>query len=295
MINLQITDEKFDIFEPILKNNYLLVLNEKKLFQFYFFFYTLLVEKNNNITIKIGNKKLDSKNAILFSFCDFNEIIYNLTFKKGSLIYEYLESNIYDLNLLDEDIINYDLNNVIEVLIKKMSLDINYDLNIDLEKLIMTFTSFNFNYEIDDLTKIFNKIFCDYIKKNSNKIVIVFYNSNLFNFNFNEFDNCYVFDIGNNDLNLNNLIIDDNIRTFSINKIVENLEKKWPIEFYKDDCVNYIKKYFIAKKNKDVLYVYNEQEYLVYILMNKISNSNIEIIKKNFHIRDNIKSFLEHI
>ena len=56
MINLQITDEKFDIFEPILKNNYLLVLNEKKLFQFYFFFYTLLVEKNNNITIKIGKK-----------------------------------------------------------------------------------------------------------------------------------------------------------------------------------------------------------------------------------------------
>lgn len=157
MINLQITDTSFDIFEPILKHNYLLVLNEKKLFQFYFSFYTLLVEKNNNITIKIGNKKLDYKNAILFSFCDFNEIIYNLTFKKGSLIYEYLESNIYDLNLLDEDIINYDLNNIIEVLIKKMNLDIDHDLNIDLEKLIMNFTSFNFNYEIDDLSKIFNR------------------------------------------------------------------------------------------------------------------------------------------
>ncbi len=166
MINLQITDTSFDIFEPILKHNYLLVLNEKKLFQFYFSFYTLLVEKNNNITIKIGNKKLDYKNAILFSFCDFNEIIYNLTFKKGSLIYEYLESNIYDLNLLDEDVINYDLNNVIEVLIKKMNLDIDYDLNIDLEKLIMTFTSFNFDYEIDDLSKIFNKILYKFIKNN---------------------------------------------------------------------------------------------------------------------------------
>ena len=295
MINLQITNGDFDIFESILKYNYLLVLNEKKLFQFYFSFYTLLTEKNNNITIKIGNKKLDYKNAILFSFCDFNEIIYNLTFKKGSLIYEYLESNIYDLNLLDEDIINYDLNNVIEVLIKKMSLDINYDLNIDLEKLIMTFTSFNFNYEIDNLSKIFNKILYNFIKKNSNKTVIIFYDSNLFTFNFNEFDNCYVFDIGNNDLNLNNLIIDDKIRTFSISKIIENLEKRWPIEFYKEDCINYIKNYFITKKNKNELYAYNEQEYLAYILMNKLSNTNIDINKKNFHIRDNIKSFLEHI
>ena len=295
MINLQITNGDFDIFESILKYNYLLVLNEKKLFQFYFSFYTLLTEKNNNITIKIGNKKLDYKNAILFSFCDFNEIIYNLTFKKGSLIYEYLESNIYDLNLLDEDVINYDLNNVIEVLIKKMNLDIDYDLNIDLEKLIMTFTSFNFNYEIDNLSKIFNKILYNFIKKNSNKTIIIFYDSNLFTFNFNEFDNCYVFDIGNNDLNLNNLIIDDKIRTFSISKIIENLEKRWPIEFYKEDCINYIKNYFITKKNKNELYAYNEQEYLVYILMNKLSNTNIDINKKNFHIRDNIKSFLEHI
>ncbi len=295
MINLQITNGDFDIFESILKYNYLLVLNEKKLFQFYFSFYTLLTEKNNNITIKIGNKKLDYKNAILFSFCDFNEIIYNLTFKKGSLIYEYLESNIYDLNLLDEDVINYDLNNVIEVLIKKMNLDIDYDLNIDLEKLIMTFTSFYFNYEIDNLSKIFNKILYNFIKKNSNKTIIIFYDSNLFTFNFNEFDNCYVFDIGNNDLNLNNLIIDDKIRTFSISKIIENLEKRWPIEFYKEDCINYIKNYFITKKNKNELYAYNEQEYLAYILMNKLSNTNIDINKKNFHIRDNIKSFLEHI
>ena len=45
MINLQITNGDFDIFESILKYNYLLVLNEKKLFQFYFSFYTLLVEK----------------------------------------------------------------------------------------------------------------------------------------------------------------------------------------------------------------------------------------------------------
>ena len=294
MINMKITNKDNDIFESILKYNKILILNEKKFLEFYLLFYSLINEKNKEINIMIGNKVLNNKNSILFSFCDFNEIIYNLNFKKGSLMYDYLITNIYDLNLLDEDIINYDIDNILDFLTKKMNLNILYKLDIDLEKLITNFTSFKLNFDVDNLETIFNFLLENYISKNQDKIVIVFYNSNLFTFNWTKYNNCYVFDIGNNDIDSYNLILDKEIKNFSVDTIIKILEKKWPVNFENESVIQYVKKYFITIKSKNILYSDNEQEYLTYYILNKLLSSNIKIIKNNFHIHNNIKSFLEH-
>ena len=294
MINMKITNKDNDIFESILKYNKILILNEKKFLEFYLLFYSLINEKNKEINIMIGNKVLNNKNSILFSFCDFNEIIYNLNFKKGSLMYDYLITNIYDLNLLDEDIINYDIDNILDFLTKKMNLNILYKLDLDLEKLITNFTSFKLNFDVDNLETIFNFLLENYISKNQDKIVIVFYNSNLFTFNWTKYNNCYVFDIGNNDIDSYNLILDKEIKNFSVDTIIKILEKKWPVNFENESVIQYVKKYFITIKSKNILYSDNEQEYLTYYILNKLLSSNIKIIKNNFHIHNNIKSFLEH-
>lgn len=90
MTILNITDDNCEQEISIVKHNNILVKNERSFFKFYIYFYRCLIEKDRNIRISIGNQIISSKSYMLYSFTDYKELLENLSFKKNTLLYEYI-------------------------------------------------------------------------------------------------------------------------------------------------------------------------------------------------------------
>lgn len=293
---LSVNDSKEEKIVSIAKENNILVLSKLEMLKFFNLFYQTLKLKKKEIKISIGNKNLDYKNTILLSFCDYTEILENLVFKKGSMFYEFLISNIQDSIDLDNDILLYDISNIVQNTLESSELNINFEMEENIEKVILDFVQFDLKYEIKDLVNILNQLLTKFIEKNTTKNIVVFYDSELFDFPFSSFDNCYSFDISNNKIiKTYNLICDNNINEFEYKLLKNKLENIWPIEFLEEEIINYINEYFVKRALRIPLIATTEQEYLTYILMDKIYENNNQIKYNNFQLRDNVKSFLEHI
>ena len=296
MMNLKIVNKEEEFLEPILKDNSLFILDKNTFFKFYYQFYQCLENKDKNIKINIGEKMLEPKNTILFSFCDYKEILENLKYKKGTLFYEYLLSCLGELNILEEDVVFYDIANIAKNITEKANVKVFYNLEEDIEKLLFSTVDFTLDFEVKNIVEVLKNLLKSYIEKNQNKIFIIFYDSSLLPLKFEYFDFCYTFDISEQkDLDRYNLICMEEIKKFDINSFVEKLESIWPVEFYNEKVINYVQKYFIFKKCNISLIAHEEPEYLTYKLMSKIYNEEISIKLDNSTIRDNNKSFLEQI
>lgn len=295
-MNLKIQNEAEEYLITIIKDNSVFNLDKKEMFKFYYQFYQCIERKNKNIKIAIGEKTIDFKNTILFSFLDYKEIMESLKFKKGNLFYEYLISCLEDLNLLEEESIFYDIVTIVKEIIKKANLPISYDIEEDLEKLIFNFVDFNLEVDMNKISEIINCLLENFISKNRNKTFIIFYNSELISLNLDYFDFCYSFDVSDQkNIEDYNLICEDEVKKFDKEMLIEKLESIWPVEFDKEKIIVYTKKYFIYKKYNLPFIAYEEFEYLTYIILSKIYEDKIDISINNFVIRNNIKSFLTKI
>ncbi len=270
-----------------------MVINKKALFKFYYQFYRSIVLKEKDVEIYFGQKLLDSKNSILFSFLDFKEILNNLIFKKGTLFYEYLCISLNDLDLnLNEEIFN-SIIKINQELIQNINIDVDYDIDEDLEKILLNVVNFKCIFNVQKIDLIYNTLLEKIVSNNMNKIFIIFYDSDLLKLNINNYDNCYSFDISLSEKEYN-LICNEEIKYFNIDCIIDKLEGIWPIEFNKNKIQNYIIKYFSFQKANLFLEAYNEVEYLVYVLLNKMFNCDI-IVQNNCLLSNNVKSFLTKI
>ena len=268
-MNLKIIDDKNEFLESIIKNNKVMVINKKTFFQF------------------------DYKNCTLFSFLDFVEILNNLNFKKGTLFYEYMTFSLKEINIEESDKLLDEIMKIINKLIHNTNIDIDYEIEDDIEKILFNCIKFKYQLDISYIDKIYNKLLEKIILNNLNNIFVIFYDSSLLNLNIGTYDNCYTFDMSL-DLNNYNLICNNEVNYFDINYIVDILESVWPIAFNEEKIKNYVIKYFWFKKINLPLQSYDEIEYLVYILLNKIYNYCLPI--KNYCIiSDNVKSFLAKI
>lgn len=270
-----------------------MVINKKSLFSFYYKFYRLIELKDKNIKIFLGEKSIESKNCILFSFLDFTEILNNLNFKKGTLFYEYISSNLKEIDFEDSDNCLSDIAAIVKKLIENSDINIDYEIDDDIDKILFNCVAFKCQLDILKIDDIFNKLLGKIILNNLNKTFVIFFDSSLLNLNIFNYDNCYSFDISLK-LNNYNLICSNEISAFNIDYIIAKLESIWPIEFNSMQVKKYIVKYFELIKINFPLQSYNETEYLVYILLNKIYNYSFPI--QNFCIiSDNVKSFLTKI
>lgn len=295
MMNLLIDNKKEELFLSIKKDNAIFLLNKKSLFDFYYLFYEVLKNKTKEVQIKIGEKFLDSKNTILLSLCDYTEILESLSFKKGSLFYEYLVSIINMSNYLDNDILFSDLSNVIKNLLEESEVKFQYDINEDLEKMIFSFAEFSLKYNYCELSNTLNVMLKSFMEKNVSKLFIVFYNSSLLELNFKNVDNCYTFDVSEEkSLEQYNLICENNIKELNLENIIQRLETVWPVEFDKKIVMHDVSKYFMMKKVHLAYDIYSENELLVCKILDKMREEESQIISHNVIIRDNVKSFLEH-
>ncbi len=280
----------------ISKKNSILILNKLTFLKFYNNFYQLFENKNKDIEIFLENKLLDSKNAFLLTLTDQTEILENMNFKKGTLFYEYIVTQINSNETLDNDIIFYDLINILKNVQRSLKMNIEYEINEDLEKLILSQVEFNLKVNFENINEIINLLLKNYLEKNISKIGIIFYDSSIISIDINLYESCYFFDINSKKrIEEYNGIVDKEVKEFDLDFIISKLESIWPVDFNRDETMLYVELYWKSKLINLSLEVLNETSLLTYKLLDKMYNKESKIMIKNFEIRDNVKSFLEQI
>ena len=296
MITMKMKTSEEELQLDISKKNSILILNKLTFLKFYNNFYQVFENKNKDIEIFLENKLLDSKNAFLLTLTDQTEILENMNFKKGTLFYEYIVTQINSNETLDNDIIFYDLINILKNIQRSLKMNIDYDMNEDLEKLILSQVEFNLKVNFENINEIINLLLENYLEKNISKTGIIFYDSSLISININSYESCYFFDINSKKrIEEYNEIADKEVKEFDLDFIINKLESIWPVDFNRNETMLYIELYWKSKLINLSLEVLNEISLLTYKLLDKMYNKESKIIIKNFQIRDNVKSFLEQI
>lgn len=291
---MKTNEEEFQL--DISKKNSILVLNKLTFLKFYNSFYQIFTNKNKDVSIILENKLIDSKNAFMLTLTDQSEILENMNFKKGTLFYEYIITQINSNETLDNDIVFYDLINILKNIQGSSEMNMEYEVNEDLEKLILSQVEFNLKVDFENINEIIGFLLKNYLEKNKNKIGIIFYDSSLISFDINLYDSCYFFDLNvKKKLTEYNVIIEDEVKEFKLDFIISKLEDIWPVDFNKDEVTFYIGLYWKSDFVDLELEVTNEMSLLTYRLLDKIYNKKSKIMIRNFQIRDNVKSFLEQI
>ena len=280
----------------ISKKNSILILNKLTFLKFYNNFYQVFENKNKDIEIFLENKLLDSKNAFLLTLIDQTEILENLNFKKGSLFYEYIMNQIYSNENLDNDIIFYHLENILKNIQKTSKINVDYNIDEDLEKLILSQVEFNIKVNFEDINEIMNFMFKNYLEKNVNKIGIIFYDSSLISLDIDLFESCYFFDINEKkEVKEYNVVLGEEVKEFDLNFVINRLENIWPVEFNREEVIHRVEKYWKSKLIDLRLEVLDETSLILYSILDKMFNYESNFIIRKFQIRDNVKSFLEQI
>ena len=293
-MKMKTNEEEFQL--DISKKNSILVLNKLTFLKFYNSFYQIFTNKNKDVSIILENKLIDSKNAFMLTLTDQSEILENMNFKKGTLFYEYIITQINSNETLDNDIVFYDLINILKNIQGSSEMNMEYEVNEDLEKLILSQVEFNLKVDFENINEIIGFLLKNYLEKNKNKIGIIFYDSSLISFDINLYDSCYFFDLNvKKKLTEYNVIIEDEVKEFKLDFIISKLEDIWPVDFNKDEVTFYIGLYWKSDFVDLELEVTNEMSLLTYRLLDKIYNKKSKIMIRNFQIRDNVKSFLEQI
>ena len=293
-MKMKMSEEELQL--DISKKNSILILNKLTFLKFYNNFYQVFENKNKDIEIFLENKLLDSKNAFLLTLIDQTEILENLNFKKGSLFYEYIMNQIYSNENLDNDIIFYDLENILKNIQKTSKINVDYNIDEDLEKLILSQVEFNIKVNFEDINEIMNFMFKNYLEKNVNKIGIIFYDSSLISLDIDLFESCYFFDINEKkEVKEYNVVLGEEVKEFDLNFVINRLENIWPVEFNREEVIHRVEKYWKSKLIDLRLEVLDETSLILYSILDKMFNYESNFIIKKFQIRDNVKSFLEQI
>lgn len=291
---MKMSEEELQL--DISKKNSILILNKLTFLKFYNNFYQVFENKNKDIEIFLENKLLDSKNAFLLTLIDQTEILENLNFKKGSLFYEYIMNQIYSNENLDNDIIFYDLENILKNIQKTSKINVDYNIDEDLEKLILSQVEFNIKVNFEDINEIMNFMFKNYLEKNVNKIGIIFYDSSLISLDIDLFESCYFFDINEKkEVKEYNVVLGEEVKEFDLNFVINRLENIWPVEFNREEVIHRVEKYWKSKLIDLRLEVLDETSLILYSILDKMFNYESNFIIRKFQIRDNVKSFLEQI
>ena len=221
MITMKMKTSEEELQLDISKKNSILILNKLTFLKFYNNFYQLFENKNKDIEIFLENKLLDSKNAFLLTLTDQTEILENMNFKKGTLFYEYIVTQINSNETLDNDIIFYDLINILKNVQRSLKMNIEYEINEDLEKLILSQVEFNLKVNFENINEIINLLLKNYLEKNISKIGIIFYDSSIISIDINLYESCYFFDINSKKrIEEYNGIVDKEVKEFDLDFII---------------------------------------------------------------------------
>lgn len=293
MINLELTDSYKQTTIDINKYNHIVLCNYEGYISFYNYFYELIAKKNKEYGIRLSNKTLDSKNAIMFDFTSIANIFVSLEYKKGTLLYEYMISKYTYI-----DSIGYERMFELYMDIKNNLNDndegVFYDIVQDLNKIL--YEGIELSYKKEDIIDVIKKILYQFLENNYSKTVIVFLNSDIFTLDFDLYENVYCFDIGRMiDTKKYNLIANSQVDELEQDIIFEYIKDNYPlvvVDIKIQKCIDYYLKFYIYHSKFDA---YSEEDLIIYALLSKKMNKTHEIVPNNFIISDKIKSYLAQL
>lgn len=275
----------------IRKNNSILYSDLLQLLRFYRFFYEVIEYKNKDIEISIGNKKINSKDAILINLMDVSSCLNNLKYDKNSLLYLYILRLLDDVDITKQDKILNSIESLGDEILNNSDLELSYDFDVNISKIMTSF--FKFDVTLEDYKTTIKLLVDSIVNLDLNKIYIIFYNSNLIKLDFLNNDNVYMFDVSiDNDLRNYNISLVDEIKEFNYDLLISEIEKLWPILFEREKINNIMDRFYhIFNSNKDY-YTDNQNEVILNKILNMIFLKNREIRYDSSILDNNIKSFL---
>lgn len=230
---------------------------------------------NPNSNIFIGNRKVDSKSFIILNLLDYESISNQLLLKKGTLLYEYIfeeiNSKIEESNLENE--IEENLYSKLEIVLKDKTVNYDFDLKIDIHKLISNFVNISMELNMSNYVDIVKKLIY-YTKANAiRRNIIILCNSLIFKDVFDDIDDIYLFKfysnkfpniiIGNEIVNSDKEIIRNQVR-LNLPTVISDIE----IDKYLDNfCFEY----------KNTIIVNDYKKYAIYLIIKNVLNLKFDI------------------
>ena len=285
MILLKINDEYHDSVFRIQKENRVLDTGNY-IMNFYLFFYRKIVEKDDKLSIIMNDISVDSKNYVLVNLLDFEQVIKELYYKKGSLLYEYVNVKImksydcFDLTFFT-DIYNECCNCFRDTFVA-----VSPVVEENLIKLIQNFYQFSVDYsDCETIYRFIFEILKLVMEENPLKKYIIFYNSEILHFDFSKFDNCYSFDVAKNyEFKNYNFMIGETV--------FAEIERLWPNAYRFDKIYSYLEKYFNYYFFRKKIILSEQDEIILATILNKIFDLKKNLIFDFSSLDNNVQSFL---
>lgn len=266
MIELNIISDNFVIDSIYINNkNNVLVKDYQTMQKLLSAFFDL---SNSEITIEIGNKKLDNKKAHIINLLDYESIYSQVSFRKGSIIYDYF---LGEINKKLEDV-NTEINNYLENIYKPINdgsiLEYNLNFEVDIVKLVTNFGIINNKMDLNKYLAILKKLLHDLIINNPRKTFIIFTNDKIIGDVIDDIEGIYIFKFfGQGPYNI---FIDKEVLNFDYDTIINYMKLYWPVEKSIIDIKilldRYIKEFYL----NDISKFYEVELYIVAYLFCKV-------------------------
>lgn len=274
----------------ISKNNKIIYKTEKDKNNLINKFYKVLIEKDENYKILIDKKNINSKNTILINLIDFTNIIENLKYKKGMLLYLYI-NNIISKKSIDYNKIIEEFKNYYEEKLSDIEIAFSLEEEIIEEKVFNAIFSLNIDINFDSYQEKVITILNELIKQDFAKNYICLYNSSYITIDYN-YNNLFLFDLNENiSIFDQNIMIDNSIKNTNIDLLIEEVKEKFPILIEEQKIKELITHYFKYFYKKDIINSDNRELIIISLIFNDIFSQEKNIIYENKKVT-NFKSIL---
>jgi len=294
MIELSIEKEGFLESIDIKKYNNIIFTKPINLLNFYKTFDYLINDRDENIKIKLGMKYISYKDYILVNLMDIDSIINELKYKKGTVIYEYVNNILENLDYEYKIEIDKAVEKTFDEIKQKLCFKSHLSFDTDISKLFNSQATFFPIIDDLDFIDTLKNVLSEVLLSKINKTFIIFINSDLINYDFSNHDNVYIFDISTkNNILEYNIIIDSIVKNFDDEMLFNYLKLNWPINSSDSEIKNVSNIYFKYYINQEIIETNESNILIVSKLINKILNFDKKIIFDENKIEDIVKSFLK--
>lgn len=295
MINLVIKNDGVINDMLFSKENNIIYRNLNQVLTLYRNFDEVINEKNENIIIKIGEKRVTSREYILINLIDFQTILDSVKYKRGNILYEYISILFENLDFGVQIETNLFLEKIFGVIQKEFCFNSHISFEDNLFKIFNSCADFKPIINDSEIVLKIQEILDYIIKIKMDKKFIIFINSEYLKIDINKNDNIFILDINSDKpMNQYNIIFLNEIQNFDINILLDNIKLNWPINYIDSEVEQSLGKYFKFYYNKEIVDDKDEKVLIIAKMINKMYDFNQKIVYSDNCSNNIIKSFLDN-
>lgn len=260
------------------KTNNILYKNKNQVLEFINYFYKAF---DKQCKIYISNNLINNKEYVIFNFMDISSILYNFKYIKGSLLYDYCDIIIQKQDEEFTILAESDLKMLVDKIVSESKLNLQYDYNFSVNKIISALFDINLNFNIREISNNINIMLNLIMKENANKEYLIFIDSNFINVKLNS-DNYCLFDISSRfEAKEYNIFISNEIQNYDYDLILNQIKYMWPKEYSNYEIENILNDYLCLYFNKRTIYTDSENIMIISNIFNKLYDYDQKCIMRN--------------